>query len=229
MITFFGDSHIRRLQRSVEELPEVHHASYNFHPAHGRQWFEFSLNEIPNGFNVAAPEIANWPPMNLDLLPAGPLFFSSLFHTPAFLDKRTRELYCPWQCAELANERQVLSTASYEARFESQCQKRFELLELLRKNGFDVRALEAPKPPQRTPNVFKIDPEEILAVDGMLRQYIKRRLAQIEVPLVDAPASTHKDGFTLPSFSARGEGDTHHGSNEFYHLQFAAATDSITL
>lgn len=228
MITFFGDSHIRRLQRSMLESSQIDEPSYSFHPAHGRQWFEFALNETANGFNVEAPEVANWPAMSLDLLPSGPLFFSSLFHTPAFLDKASRERYCPWQCSELANGRQVLSTATFEARFETQCKQRFDLLTLLKSQGFDVRALEAPKPPQKIPALFQMEPLEIRTIDDVLRGYIRKRLDQIGVPLIDAPASTHEEGFTLPEYSSRAANDSHHGSDEFYRLQFAAATAAVS-
>lgn len=211
-VTIFGDSHVAALRFNVAVLAQDHEVEFS--ASHGQNWLAPTIADEAGGIRVSSQAFESTP-LDVLLQPQGRLYFSSLLHTAPYFRDHAWHRFCPWPVHEAHPEMQPVSNAAILTWVDRAIAVRLELLTLMRDRGFDVRAVEAPRPLERAPGIFHVHPDVVRSVDGICRAHIMGRLAAIGVPVVTVPEVTVVDGFTPEAFSPQKLTDPHHGSIKY--------------
>lgn len=215
-VTIFGDSHVVALRARAAVLADGHDAVFS--GTNGQNWLDPTIAEEAGGIRFSADRVENVPPLDLLLRPEGRLYLSSPLHTAPYTRNGAWRRFCPWRLHEVHPELQPVSDDAILIWVDRAVAARMKFLTLLRDKGFDIRAIEAPRPLERAPGMLRIHPDVVCSVDGICRDHIMARLAEIGVPVVTVPEETVIDGFTPEAFSSARPNDPHHGNDRYGRL-----------
>jgi hypothetical protein len=223
-IHIFGDSHVRFLHKgwkAIEPYSCYTSEDIDFYGQHGANWFQFKtsiVNDRPHFYSNVAAEVCNNPgicPVDYELGNREDVYiFSSPLHSCTVYRDATWREFCPWECLEGNPDFYAISTSLIELWSGAQIKQRLDMLRTVKEHGYDIAVVEPPKPLSRVPETRGLRPDVLLAADRIYRDFVKRRLGEIDIPVIEVPSHSHEGGFTIPEYSAPPP-DPHHGSRLF--------------
>jgi hypothetical protein len=217
-LKLFGDSHVQIASvgsKLIAEKLAVLPFQVEFYANHGANWCEFETTETNGKLHFRADRVKDFKPVDytIDSLDDIYVFSSPLHSTPTFIRVAWRN-FCPWECYAANPDLHAVSTSLVQAWIEQTMKCRFAMLQVLKARGYNIAVVEPPKPLARTPTMFAIRPDVLLAVDRIHRDFIARWLNENRISIISVPENTQSEGFTIEEYSSK-DPDPHHGSAKF--------------
>ena len=223
-IKVFGDSHVGALRRGWKHLmdegaapPDV---DVEFYASDGRYWLECSVVETDSNLQISQRRPGGETlkdyvvDKNIDQY-----FFSSPLHSAPLYRNRAWKACCPWMCVAHNEDLQALSSGAIEHWADRQARRRIDLLDKLCAGGISLAVVEPPKPLKRTPKMFGIRPDVLIAASNIYRNYVSALLDERGIPIIRTPEETYEDsGFTKSVYAPKDMKDYHHGNPLFGSL-----------
>lgn len=217
-IHIFGDSHVDTLcegNRLLQSYLNDALLKIDFYCRHGLNWRHFSIRQNATVIHCSSNHFSDKPMDYTVDKPDDIYVFSAPFHSaPIYTNPAWRE-FCPWPCVGAHPELHAISDALIENKIEPLIRKPLDLLRRMKECSYMVLVAEAPRPLCRTVTKDKVASDVIAGVDKVYRSYVARKLAEISVPIIRVPESTHHDGLTKEEYSHPWANDPHHGNAEF--------------
>ena len=224
-LRLFGDLHLNHIWAAWLRMSGRFDAlsfGSNSVCVHGANVFEFETTETPRGLRIHSNRVAEALPDHPGYVnsafqyfvdrPQDVYVFSSPLHSAQIYRHPAWRSFCPWTCAASHPDLQPVSQTVCEAWFDAHLKCRLMLLEAMKRRGFHVAVVEPPKPLARTPAMFALRPDILVAADRLYRDHVMRRLDERDVPVIAAPAHSHADGFTREVYANTTPDDPHHGN-----------------
>lgn len=217
-IKVFGDSHVGALRRGWDHLRKTGDVASDieieFYASDGRYWLECDVKETETGFHISqrrkgGDTLEDYVVRKND----DTYFLSSPLHSAPLYRNRVWKTCCPWACAERHDDLQALSSGVIESWADRQVRHRIRMIDKLRAGGISLIVVEPPKPLKRTPKMFGIRPDVLIAASDIYRNHVSGLIGERGIPIIRTPDETYEDtGFTKSVYAPKDMKDYHHGN-----------------
>lgn len=210
-----GDSHVATLKRGLDQLPPAQVADdvLDIVGISGAQLIEPFFMIEDGVARITLPGLAGRIPRLPLETGVDAYFWSGLFHFAKIWRDPTWMRFRPWQVA--GRERPV-SDHVIAAKLFAWFPQQLAAVEVLRRSGVPIYALESPRPFRHHPCLRAIRPEIVAGVDRVCQRIMHDHLVRLDVPVLRIPQdSQDADGFMLARWRHDKPDDSHHGGVAF--------------